>query len=69
MMAPHCLPVRAHSFICTVPSCSTALSLSLSLFLLLVCADGEDGAVKIWSRTGMLRSVLAQSSELLHCIY
>ena len=27
---------------------------------------GEDGAVKIWSRSGMLRSVLAQNGT---CIY
>ena len=48
---------------------SLSLSLSFSLFLfLLVClpVDGEDGAVKIWSRTGMLRSVLAQNSELVY---
>ena len=26
--------------------------------------DGEDGAVKIWSKTGMLRTMLAQTSTL-----
>lgn len=26
---------------------------------------GEDGTVKIWSRSGMLRSCLAQNSEFL----
>lgn len=31
-------------------------------------ADGEDGAVKIWSRTGMLRSVLVQGSELVNLL-
>lgn len=33
----------------------------LTLFFYL---DGEDGAVKIWSRTGMLRSVLAQNGKI-----
>lgn len=28
-------------------------------------ADGEDGALKVWSRTGMLRTSLAQSGTSL----
>ena len=31
-------------------------------FLSLTDAAGEDGGVKIWSKTGMLRSTLAQLS-------
>eukprot|EP00898_Chlorokybus_atmophyticus_P007151 jgi/Chlat1/7437/Chrsp6S07454 len=29
---------------------------------------GEDGAVKVWSRTGMLRSVLAQNEQPVHAV-
>ncbi|KAF4754911.1 Intraflagellar transport protein 80 [Perkinsus olseni] len=33
----------------------------------LLCSCGEDGSVKVWSRTGMIRSQLAQVSTAVSC--
>ena len=38
---------------------------SFSLNILFFISAGEDGQVKIWSRSGMLRSTLTQNSKLL----
>lgn len=32
-------------------------------YVQLIVVDGEDGTGKIWSRTGMLRTILAQSGD------
>lgn len=37
---------------------------SLKLFIL----GGEDGSVKMWSKNGMLRSVLSQNGTPVYCI-
>ncbi len=33
--------------------------------VILAISDGEDGMAKIWSRTGMLRTILVQTSQFL----
>lgn len=35
----------------------------MSMFMLYLFTAGEDGQVKIWSRSGMLRNTLSQNSE------
>ena len=33
-----------------------------------IVTGGEDGAVKIWSKSGMLRSTLATNSSPVYCV-
>jgi len=41
---------------------------SLSRWLVCLSAAGEDGVVKMWSRSGMLRSTLSQCSSPVYAV-
>ena len=50
---------------------TSVINITMSLFIMhmtIFVLVGEDGAVKIWSRSGMLRSVLAQNGTCMYKI-
>lgn len=48
---------------------SLATGLVLNVLILISCISvGEDGAVKIWSRTGMLRAALSSNASPVYAV-